>query len=409
MRVTVQFGDDSAEFDIADDRWVAVHGAPPTERVQNVAAAVADAIESPIDFPPLRQAVVPGDHVAIVLDDSVPRAADVLGPIVECLRGAEVQPHDIHVVAVPSLSGEPNRVTPDALPHGIQLVLHDPHDRGRLSYLAATKDGLRVYLNRNVVDAELVILAGRVDFDPILNFAGTSSGFYPGLVDADARRAFRSLIHQPITRDIQQAARRQADEIAWLLGVQFAIQLVAGSREEAIAVLAGECAAVQREGQRRLQDAWRRRAARRPELVIAAISGSSRSQSFDDLGRVLELASGLVREGGRVAVLSAIGAEPGPALKSARQLQAPAKVLEHLRKSPGDDVISTRQIARACQLARVYLLSRLDNGLVEDLGATPLASPAEAQRLADQVESCLVLGDAQLARVSVEGDDDDFH
>ena len=36
-------------------------------------------------------------------------------------------------------------------------MIHDPHDRQQLSYLAASAEGRPIYLNRTLYDAELVI------------------------------------------------------------------------------------------------------------------------------------------------------------------------------------------------------------------------------------------------------------
>jgi nickel-dependent lactate racemase len=406
MRVAVHFGDEKGDLEVQDDCLVELRGGTPTPAIHDVAAAVAKAIESPIAFPPLRQAIVPGDHVAIVLDEGIPQPAEVLGPVIECLADAGVQRHDTLIVEIPRHTDPRNVLTADVLPPGIRLVQHDPHDRNRLSYLASTKAETRVYLNREVVDADLVVLVGRVEYDPILHFRGTASSVFPGLADAAAQQVFRSQISKLITAKSQLAARQESDEVAWLLGVQFAVQIVVGRRNEVVKVLAGHGPDVQREAQRSLDRYWKQTAPRRVELVIAAISGGPERQGFDDLGAALESAGRLVQEGGRVAVLSAIDAAPGKTLRTARALQDPAKALDHVRRHPSEDAVSTWQIAQTIQLARVYLKSRLADELVEDLGMTPLASGAEVQRLVNQAASCIFLNDAQLARVSVEGEDE---
>ena len=406
MSVTVRFARESIELTLTDAQLVAVDGEVSVPPIADVSRAVEAAIATPIEFPPLRQAVVPGDHVALVLDDGMPRPGDVLGPVVECLREAGAEAHDIQVIAVPAFSESPNSFSADALPPGIKLVQHDPSDNVGLSYLAARKDGTRVYLNRAVVDADLVVLVGPVDYDPIMRYRGTSSAVYPGLADDAARRALRARVHKPATRQAQADARRESDEISWLLGVQFAVAVVAGRSSDVVAVLAGACEHVQREAQRRLEQNWRRRARRRADLVIAAISGDTNGQGFDELGRALDGARGLVAEGGRIVVLSAINAQPGPSLELFRSFEDPAGVLEHLRKLAADDLISTHQIARACEHARVCLLSRLDDGLVEELGMTPIGSAAELQRLVDRAACCTILNDAQFVHATLEGEDE---
>ena len=405
MRVAIRSGIEEIGLDVRDDCLVELCGGTPSRAIEDVAGAVTEAIESPIAFPALRHAIVSGDHVAIVLDRGIPRPADVLGPVLECLADAGVQRHDTWIVEIPPADPR-NALPPDGVPPEIRLVQHDPLDRNRLSYLASTKAGTRVYLNREVVDADLVVLVGRVDYDPILRYRGTASSVFPGLADAAAQQVFRSQISKPITANSQIAARQESDEVAWLLGVQFAVQVVIGQHNEIVAVLAGHGPDVQREAQRSLDSCWKQTAPRRVDLVIAAIGGAPQRQGFDELGAALESAAKLVQEGGHVAVLSAIDAEPGKTLQTARQLQDSAKALEHVRRHPNEDAISTWQIVRCCQNTRMYLKSRLADELVEDLGMTPVASAAEVQRLVNQATSCIILKDAELARVSVEGEDE---
>ena len=406
MRVAFPFATDEICLDVNDGCLVELRGGTASPAIDDVAAAVAHAIENPIAFPALRQAIVPGDHVAIVLDGGIPQPADALGPVLECLTEAGVQRHDTWIIEVPRHAGLRNDLTPDGVPPGVRLGQHDPHDRNHLSYLASTKAGTRVYLNREVVDADLVVLVGRVDYDPILGFRGTASSLFPGLADAAAQQQFRSQISKPITTKSQLAARHESDEVAWLLGVQFAVQFVVGRRNEVVKVFAGQGLDVQREAQRSLDSYWKRTAPRRAELVIAVVSDDPNRQGFPELGAALASAAKLVEEGGRVVVLSAIDATPGTTLRCAQELKDPMRVVEQVRRHPSEDAVSTWQIARTCQHARVYLKSRLADELVENLSMIPVASAAEAQRLVNQAASCAILNDAQLVRVSVEGEDE---
>ena len=41
---------------------------------------------------------------------------------------------------------------------------------------------------REVVDADFLISAGSIAFDPLMGYRGTNSVFYPGLSSADAMR-----------------------------------------------------------------------------------------------------------------------------------------------------------------------------------------------------------------------------
>ncbi len=400
MRVVVGFGEAGAEIEVPDERLVELGGAPPPP-VADVAARVAESIEQPLEFPPLRQAVVPGDHVAIVLDDGVPRAAKVLEPIVECLVQAGIQLRDIQIIAAPERPGMVPGVSRETLPPGIGFLEHDPRDRSALSYLASTKFGDRVYLNRGVVDADAVILVGRVGYDPLLGYRGTSSGIFPGLADELARQRFSARSCAVLSAEARLASRQQADEVAWLLGVQFAVQVIAAPGSAVLDVVAGHYPAVQRRAQERLDAAWRRTAARRADVVVAGISSAPADQGFEELAAALEAAAELVREQGQLVLLSSVQGAPGPALQRAAEMQQPSDVIDDPRRQPSADASAALRIARAAERAHVYLRSRLSGDLVEDLFMTPIDTAREVQRLVDRAGSCTILNDAQLTHPSV--------
>jgi hypothetical protein len=54
------------------------------------------------------------------------------------------------------------------------------------------------------------------------------------------------------------------------------------------------------------------------------------------------------------------------------------------------------------QRTRVYLRSRLDDPVVEEIGLATLHDVAELQRLVNSAESCLVMGSAQHAGIHVK-------
>ena len=92
---------------------------------------------------------------------------------------------------------------------------------------------------------------------------------------------------------------------------------------------------------------------------------------------------------------------PGPAVR--RLLTAPSceSALRRIRKERLPDALAAAQLAQALAHGRVYLLSRLDPALAEDLDMIPLADPAELLRLTAQHKSCIVLCNAPRPAVTV--------
>src|SRR5215471_13166982 len=82
MISSLKYGANAAlNFELPANVLVANCAAPVgMDDAQTVASAQA-ATQTPLDFPPLRQATVPGDHVVIAVGPSVPQAPDVVAAI----------------------------------------------------------------------------------------------------------------------------------------------------------------------------------------------------------------------------------------------------------------------------------------------------------------------------------------
>src|SRR5262249_30087925 len=160
-----------------------------------------------------------------VLDEHLPLLAELLTPVLQHLVDAGVAPNAITLVGPPTQrSQEWARGLPPAF-RQVRVEVHDPTDRRRLSYLATTRKGRRLYLNRSVVDADQVVLLTRRTYDPLLGYSGAEGALYPALSDEATRKELAGLLSMKAPREKAWPARREAAEVAWLLGAPFVVHL----------------------------------------------------------------------------------------------------------------------------------------------------------------------------------------
>jgi hypothetical protein len=126
---------------------VAAAPAPPAP-LADVRGRLRKALAAPLDFPPLEQAVIPGDKVALALDRDTPAAAELIGEIWNVLQKRDVHPDDVTVLHPAALSSraqsDPRSLLPVELRNRVQWKVHDPTDAKACGYLAATTNGERV-------------------------------------------------------------------------------------------------------------------------------------------------------------------------------------------------------------------------------------------------------------------------
>ena len=272
-----------------------------------------------------------------------------------------------------------------------------------MAYLASTAGGRRVYLNRHLTDADLVVPVGRLGPDPVLGVRGPWSVIFPGLSDRETLRAFRATAgDRAAGRGAPRPALDESAEVSWLLGSQFHVGIVPGASGLA-GVVAGLEASVLEQGRLAVERSWTFRAASRADLVIAGIGRPGRPSPIDELAEGLATAADLVRRGGKIVLLSRAEGPLGPAVQ--RLVGADAMGPSALRGAEGEaDFPAARQMARVLAWADVYLLSALGEDVTEDLAMIPLGRPEEARRLAAASASCLLLSRAELTRAELADD-----
>ncbi|MBL8850272.1 MAG: DUF2088 domain-containing protein [Planctomycetaceae bacterium] len=384
-------------FEMEAERIAAAHLAPAS--LDDPRGSIAGALAHPLEYPPLEQCVVPGDRIVLVLDRHTPCSAELIAELWSGLAHRGVQATDVSILQPADFRGpspgDPRTALPENVRSDISWVVHDPTRSGDCAYLASTASGERVYLARAILDADVVIPIGGLGYDPLLGYRGTHSVFYPGLSDIDAMRKAVGQGHDELTPDDARPLRQVIDEVAWLIGSQFVVQVIPGSGSGIAEVIAGQADAVLKRGRQRLNKLWRMDVSERPELVIAAVEADAAGHRWSQIATALDTARRIVARDGRVLLLTELAEPPSDGIKLISECRAARDALQPLRTAAPPDLVSATQLAHAIDWTNVYLLSRLDSQLVEDLFMIPLGGVDEALRLISGDERCAIVGGAQ--------------
>lgn len=361
------------------------------------AAAVRAALAAPRGFPPLIAATAPGDTVAIAYANDVPQGNAVLRGTIEALLEAGVPPAMITVVSLQKIDGR--EILENELAalnaEGVKFELHDPDDEQTIAMVGvnAAKEPLR--LNRTLAEADLVLPvsaqrlpeAGQHDESKF-------AGLFPQFSNREtaARVRLESGNESP---KVQKRLRTEADEAGWLLGVQMIVSIAPGAHGGVAAVLAGDPDEVLRDGVAITRSIWERSAAEQGDLVIAALSGDEREQTWDNLARAVQAASAVVAPGGAIAICSELATPPTGPLQRLREAVDFGEVQRELSRDEANEAHPAMILAKALEEGPVYLRSQLPSDVVEQLGMTAIESDVELARLAAGREHCVVIEEAQ--------------
>jgi nickel-dependent lactate racemase len=400
-------GSISASISLGHDRRVRLERTTKTamKRAQppDPLAATMRALAEPIDFPPLASAVVPGDRIAISVDESVPCVGGIVHGVVSSLRGAGIEDEAIAVVTRDAATSELCRT--ELATHGttsVQLAVHDPDDESDLCLVGVTKRHGPLVVNRTIFDADVILPIGCSR----LNGHGVFDSLFPRFSSAEAVQRYR----MPSSCDSESSCAdksRETDEAGWLIGVPIVIEVVPGANESVAHVVAGEPRSVARRAKQLCREEWAFHSPRRASLIIATLSGGAPAQNWSNVGRALVAAERVAAEDGAVVICSNLDVRPGESLGRLIGSTDLAATERRLLRDHAEDSWPAWQLVRALQRGPVYFLSQLDSETVEDLGLAPVANVEELARLASRHESVIVLEDSQHAVVTVDGEEDD--
>jgi hypothetical protein len=343
----------------------------------------------------LARSVVTGDRIAIALGPDVASASPLLERIVGIFESASVRRKDIEIVT-------PRQVLATQgfdIPRETRLIEHDPDDRNRLAYLASDSLGRRIYLNRSVVDADLVLPVGRIGYQPEGRISGPWTALFPGLSDRPTQDDCLRDASGSSGLSLERLTLGESGEVCWLLGILSQVAVLDGAEGPA-GIFIGSAEAIERSGGQLLHSGWSHLAPEGIDLVVAGIGRSERPTRLDEVTAALETASRAVSRGGIVLGLTDFSEAPGPALECLAQATDPAEALRMLQRLEGaPDHSAAKRLAQALERARVYLLSGWPRDFVDELGAVALSDLDEARRVIAQARRIVFCNRAEATRV----------
>lgn len=400
MNVKVHFAFESLSFELDASKRIEPEFRARATGLADPVEAVREGLENPPNYPALRRSLTPDDHVALVIEESLPHLVSLLTPILEHVAQAGVQPNAVTIIC-PASDSDQKWVEdlPEAF-EDVRIEIHDGADRKKLSYLATTSQGQRVYLNRSAIDADqLIVLTGR-HYDPLLGVAGGSSVLYPGLADEDKRRSLVDQLSPAAPHEADWPLSTEAAEIVWLLGAPFFVQIIEGAGDEIAHVLCGPYDSGD-PGKKLLDSYGRASVSERADLVFAAIRGEPARHGFGAMARAVAAAARIVEPDGRIVLLCRSAPTLGPAAGLLRKAGDPRQALKWIKEQKPRDMEAAYQWALAANQARLFVVSGLSAQAVEELFATPIDEPRQVQKLVASAKKVAILEDAHKTMPSI--------
>ena len=366
-----------------------------------------EALAHPIGRPRLRELAQRGQRVAIVISDMTrPCPSErLLPPILDELTAAGVPDSDITVIVAlglhrPMTETELAAAVGEDVLRRVQAVNHDPANTVQMGVTAA---GTPVELFRPLVEADLRVCLGNLEFHYFAGYSGGAKAVLPGcaslatinanhamMVEEGARAG--SVEGNPVRRDIEEGAAQ--------LGVDFILNVVVDERHRITGAVAGDVIAAHRRGCDLIRQRGTLPIPRQAQIVLASAGGFPKDVNLYQAQKALENASYAVQPGGIIVLVAECREGFGSQVFESwmRGAISPDEIVQRIKQRFVIGGHKAAAIAAVLKRAGVFLVSTMPAEGLTGCGLVPFADVGQAMRRAflemGESASVLVLPDA---------------
>ena len=310
----LKYGSEKIELDLA--RLSNSQILRPNEKIglKNAQDEVNKQLKDPIATPALKELVVEKEpeSVVIIVND-VSRATPykiMLPPLLAELEENGVAKEDISLIIAtgihdPNTEEQNRNIFGDKIVDNYRLVSHNPDHN--LADLGELSSGNRLYLNEEVVAADLLITTGVIAPHYFAGFSGGRKSILPGVAGRETIQANHARMvnlignlppieENPISQEMIEGAR--------LAGVDFILNVVTNSQKEIVDVVAGDLEEAWLRGINTSKEMYHVELDEKVEVAVVSAGGYPKDINIYQAQKALDNADGVVKEGGTIILLA---------------------------------------------------------------------------------------------------------
>jgi len=350
--------------------------------------AITQSLRSPIESPPLRDLVKPSDKVMVIATDNTRPCPDdrILPPLLAELE-SKVPRENITIIVALGLHPPLNKTElAQKLGEGIvadyNVFNHDVNDT---VYIGTTSRGTPVDINRRVIEADFRISTGFIEPHFFAGFSGGRKSIAPGVFSVRSayhNHGYRMVEHPKARAGILKGNPLHEDlvEQAQMAKLNFIVNVLLNKDREITHVVAGHPFQAHEKGCQIEKKIAGVEVPQRADITITTNSGAPLDLDLYQTCKGIDTASQVTRDGGIIIVASSCSAGIGPEafLELHRSVDSPKEVIRKIKREEPIGVQWENQILARTQLKHdIYLVSSLDDSIVNDMMMTPVSTIEE--------------------------------
>lgn len=347
--------------------------------------AIKEAIKNPIGSPTI-PIITRGKRNAVVICTDITRPTPdklLIPPILNELNKGGISDKNIKVIIA---RGQHRKMTEEEVKEKVgeevlkrvKISQHDPDNH--LFYLGKSKRGNELWVNKDVVQAEVKITTGNIIPHRYAGYGGGAKSILPGI----SSRA--TIGHNHLYVETGEAAlgktkgnpvREEMEEAAKMIELDMIVNTVMNVKNEIVKVVAGDPAMAYQAGVKVCNDIYGVKIPEKADIVLA--SSYPMDINFHQASKTLEAIGHIIKEKSTIIMLSpcyeGIG---GKDFVDFLKEKTPEAIISNIKAHPEKNVVSgiiSYLITKCKEKAKIYLISEgiQDKDIIE-MGMLPAQS-----------------------------------
>lgn len=321
MEIQLKYGNDIVSCRIPGNVRSNILVSPTETTARSLQESLINSLDNPVDSAPLSTMLSTETRLTIVVPDKTRQCIlDRILPILYTyVTGCGVSKDRITILFAngthqPQTGHDMKSMLGDDIWHSLRVEQHNARDTGALDHVTTTSRGTKVYLNKIVTGADIVITVGGILHHYFAGFGGGSKLLIPGVAGYETAKQNHSytidesggfhagcrdgnLDTNPVYLDIIEAVR--------CIPNVFSINVILDSLNRPAGFFSGDIVTAHRKGSELAASLYEVAIREQADIVIVSPGGAPRDSTFIQSHKAIHHAFYAVKPGGSIIVTAA--------------------------------------------------------------------------------------------------------
>ena len=383
--IPLAFGNMVIELEIPERNLFSIILPSEPEKREETDVLIKKALENPIKSRRLSEIVDPNTRIAILVSD-VTRptpTAKILPPLLEELYRGGAKDKNISIVFALGLhrkqtEEESKKLVGEEIYTKIVCIQHDTR---RCQRIGVTSRGTPVEIFEGVIDADIIVGTGNIEFHYYAGYSGGAKSVLPGISSQESVITNHKMMfdENSISGRVDGAVRQDMEEAAKISGLDFILNVVLDSKKEIVAAVAGDFVEAHRKGTECV-DSMYKVPVEPADAVIVSCGGFPKDVNLFQATKALDNATKAVKEGSFIILVAECAEGIGNYVYECwnNECKSPEDAIERFKHCFEFGGHKSAIVAKISKKFKIYLVSKLHKEQTRNAFFTPMPNLKEA-------------------------------